>query len=144
MSTLEQAIALADIAHAGQLDKAGQPCILHPLRLMLAVQTLHERMTAALHDVVEDTRITLDDLSREGFPESVLTAVEVPTKRPGETRIEAAQRAVGHPIARVVKLADVNDNMDFGRITTPTEKDYVRMREYEQVRRILLVESTGK
>lgn len=105
---------------------------------MLAVQTAHERMAAVLHDVVEDTAVTLDDLGREGFPAPVLEAVESLTKRPGETRIEAARRAAADPVARVVKLADVTDNMDLGRIAVPTEKDYARIREYEHVRKLLL------
>lgn len=60
------------------------------------------------------------------------------TKTPGESRIEAARRAAAHPLARVVKLADVSDNMDLSRIAQPTEKDYARLREYEQVRALLL------
>lgn len=141
MPTLEKAIALAATAHSGQTDKAGQPYVLHPLRLMLAVQTAHERMAAVLHDVVEDTTVSFEDLAREGFPEPVLAAVEALTKRPGESRIEAAQRAAAHPIARVVKLADVADNMDLGRIAEPTEKDYARLKEYEQVKQLLLASS---
>ena len=68
MSTLERAIEIAAKNHAGQLDKGGQPYVLHPLRLMLAVQGSHERMAAVLHDVVEDTSVTLEDLAAEGFP----------------------------------------------------------------------------
>jgi hypothetical protein len=106
---------------------------------MLAVRSPHERMAAVLHDVVEDTATTLDDLAREGFPAPVLAAVEALTKRPGEIRMEAARRAAAHPIACAVKLADVTDNMDLGRIAEPTGKDYARIREYEQVRQLLLV-----
>jgi (p)ppGpp synthase/HD superfamily hydrolase len=138
MSTLERAIEIAARAHAGQVDKAGQPYILHPLRLMLAVTTPHERMTAVLHDVVEDTPITLDDLKSEGFPTEVLEAVHALTKTKGESRIAAARRAANNPIARVVKLADVTDNMDISRIPQPTEKDHARINEYEQVKALLL------
>jgi GTP diphosphokinase / guanosine-3',5'-bis(diphosphate) 3'-diphosphatase len=138
MATLERAIALASQAHAGQVDKAGQPYILHPLRVMLAVTGASERMAAVLHDVVEDTAITLDDLRDEGFPKEVIDAIEALTKRPGETRLAAAGRAVVNPIARVVKLADVTDNMDLNRIAEPTEKDYARFQEYKQVRALLL------
>jgi GTP diphosphokinase / guanosine-3',5'-bis(diphosphate) 3'-diphosphatase len=144
MSSLEHAIELAARSHAGQLDKAGQPYILHPLRLMLAVKTPHERMAAILHDVVEDTPITLEDLIREGFPPEVVTAVQALTKQPGESRIEAARRAIADPIARVVKLADVTDNMDLSRISSPTEKDYARIQEYEQVRQLLLEAMSGR
>lgn len=138
MSTIEKAIEIAARAHAGQRDKAGAPYIFHPLRLMLAVRSDEERMTAVLHDVVEDTPLTFDDLLREGFPAAVVDAVRALTKHAGEDRIAAAHRAAANPIARAVKLADVTDNMDLGRIPAPTEKDHARLREYEQVRAILL------
>jgi (p)ppGpp synthase/HD superfamily hydrolase len=141
MSTLERAIEIAARSHAGQVDKAGQPYILHPLRLMLAVTAPEERIAAVLHDVVEDTPVTLDDLAAAGFSRDVLTAVAALTKLEGESRIAAAQRAAQNPIARVVKLADVADNMDLSRISVPTEKDFVRLREYEQVQQILLAAS---
>jgi (p)ppGpp synthase/HD superfamily hydrolase len=141
MGTLEKAIEIAARAHAGQFDKSGAPYILHPIRLMLAVSGQSERMAAVLHDVVEDTNITLDDLRSEGFPEEVLLAVEALTKRPGESRLEAAARASENPIARAVKLADVSDNMDLGRISNPTERDFARLREYEQVRALLVAKA---
>jgi guanosine-3',5'-bis(diphosphate) 3'-pyrophosphohydrolase len=139
MSTLEKAIEIAVKAHAGQLDKAGQPYILHPLRVMLAVESPHQRMAAILHDVVEDSGISIEDLADENFPEEVIEAVRALTKEPGESRIDAAKRAVRNPIARVVKLADVADNMNLSRIAEPTEKDRERLREYRAVREILLV-----
>jgi len=138
MSTLERAIEIAAAAHAGQIDKAGHPYILHPLRVMLRVSTAHERMSAVLHDVVEDTPVTFEQLAREGFPQEVLLAIEALTKRPGESRLQAAERAAANPIARVVKLADNAENMDLSRIAAPTEKDLARLREYEQVRALLL------
>ncbi|MES2934430.1 MAG: HD domain-containing protein [Pseudomonadota bacterium] len=138
MSTLERAIEIAANAHAGQVDKVGQPYISHPLRIMLAVRTLNERMAAVLHDVVEDTTVTFDDLSAEGFAAEVIEAIRALTKFEGEARVDAAQRAVKNPIARVVKLADVTDNMDLSRIQAPTEQDFARLKEYEKVREILL------
>lgn len=138
MSTLEKAIELAARAHAGQLDKAGLPYILHPLRVMLAVEGPEERMAAVLHDTVEDTDTTLDTLRSAGFSENVVRAVDALTKRDGETRLDAARRAVRDPIARAVKLADVADNMDLARITDPGEKDLARLEEYKAVRELLL------
>jgi (p)ppGpp synthase/HD superfamily hydrolase len=138
MPTLERAIELAARAHAGQVDKAGQPYILHPLRLMFAVHTPHERMAAVLHDIVEDTHVTFEQLVHEGFPAEVVAAVRALTKHEGENRLDAARRAAGDPVARVVKLADVNDNMDLSRIKQPTEKDHARIKEYEQVRALLM------
>lgn len=138
MPTLERAISIAAEAHARQVDKAGQPYILHPLRVMLRVSTEEERIAAVLHDVVEDTAVSLDQLANEGFSESVLAAVEALTKLPGESRMEAAARAAANAVAREVKLADNSENMDLSRIPDPTEKDFARLKEYEQVRALLL------
>jgi guanosine-3',5'-bis(diphosphate) 3'-pyrophosphohydrolase len=138
MSTLERAIAIAAEAHAGEFDRAGQPFILHPIRVMIRLAGSEERIVAVLHDVVEDTSITLDYLRDAGFSEVVVNAIEALTKLPGETRLQAAERAAVNPIARSVKLADNADNMDLSRIVSPTEKDYARIREYEQVRALLL------
>lgn len=137
MSTIERAIEIAAHAHAGQVDKAGAPYIFHPLRLMLTVKTPEQQMAAVLHDVVEDTDVTFDDLRAEGFPAEVLEAVMALTKTDGEARLDAAQRAAQNPIARAVKLADVTDNMDLGRIANPSEKDYARLKEYAQVKELL-------
>ena len=138
MSSIERAIEIASSAHAGQRDKAGQPYIFHPLRVMLRVNTEHEQMAAVLHDVVEDTSVTLDNLAQEGFPSEVLRAIAALTKLPGETLLEAAARAAADPVARKVKLADNAENMDLSRIPNPTDKDYARCREYEEVRALLL------
>lgn len=138
MSTLERAIEIAARAHAGQIDKAGQPYILHPLRVMLRLRENNERIAAVLHDVVEDTEVTLRDLAEAGFSADVLGAVEALTKLTGESRMDAARRAALHPIALPVKLADNAENMDLSRITNPTEKDFARLKEYERVRALLL------
>jgi GTP diphosphokinase / guanosine-3',5'-bis(diphosphate) 3'-diphosphatase len=138
VTTLERAIQIAAKAHTGQLDKAGQPYILHPLRLMFAVNDMNEKIAAVLHDVVEDTPVTLEDLLSEGFSQDIVDAVEALTKREGESRLEAATRAAQNKIALVVKLADVNDNMDLKRIPNLTEKDFMRLKEYQQVKALLL------
>ena len=138
MSTLEKAIEIAAINHAGDKDKAGAPYLLHPLRLMFAVRTEFEMMVAVLHDVVEDTSISLQDLENEGFHPDVIMAVDALTKRPGESRIESASRAASNSIARNVKLADVNDNMDLKRISVPKDKDFERLKEYAEVRKFLI------
>jgi GTP diphosphokinase / guanosine-3',5'-bis(diphosphate) 3'-diphosphatase len=137
VSTVERAIEIAARAHAGQVDKAGAPYILHPLRVLLAVTTPHEQMAAVLHDVVEDSPVTLSDLADEGFPPQVLDAVKALTKYAGETRLAAAARAAADPVARVVKLADNADNMDLSRIAHPTDRDRARLAEYAQVRALL-------
>jgi guanosine-3',5'-bis(diphosphate) 3'-pyrophosphohydrolase len=138
MATLERALEIAAAAHAGQQDKAGKPYILHPIRVMLSVKTSDEQIAAVLHDTVEDTSVTLEDLADAGFSSDIVTAVHALTKRDGESRLAAAQRAVQNTIARRVKLADLADNMDLSRIANPTSKDYARVEEYKRVRQILL------
>lgn len=138
MATLERAIAIAAAAHAGQFDKAGQPYILHPLRVMLRLETAQQRIAAVLHDVVEDSPVTLEQLATEGFDADVLAAIDALTKREGENRLAAAARAAAHPIARLVKLADNAENMDLTRIPKPSEKDFARLKEYEAVRALLM------
>jgi len=137
VGTIEKAIELAAREHAGDTDKAGEPYVFHPLRLMFSVSKPFEKMAAVLHDVVEDTQISLVDLNSMGFPQEVIDAVEALTKRDGEGRMEAAKRAAENKIALVVKLADVTDNMDLNRIDDPTEKDFDRLKEYVQVKRFL-------
>ena len=140
MSNLERALAIATLAHAGQQDKAGEPYILHPLRMMLKLESEEERQTALLHDVLEDTAVTLEDLQEAGFSDAVLEAVQLLTRQPEETRMEAAQRAAQNPLALRVKLADNADNLNPKRIPEPDEDDLVRMREYRRIRRFLLQE----
>jgi len=138
MSTIERAIEIAAKQHAGNIDKGGSPYVFHPLRLMFAVKSPFEKMAAVLHDVVEDTPVSLDDLRNEGFHPDVIEAIDALTKQPGESRIEAAKRAAANPIAGVVKLADVTDNMDLSRISEPTDKDFERLKEYVKVKKLLI------
>jgi (p)ppGpp synthase/HD superfamily hydrolase len=112
------------------VDKAGAPYILHPLRMMLSVRSPEARMAAVLHDVVEDTSVTLEQLRAEGFPEAVLVAVAALTKREGEDYEAFIRRVAADPIAREVKLADLRDNADLSRIADPTEKDWARIEKY--------------
>ena len=132
MATLERAIEIAAKAHAGQVDKAGAPYVLHPLRMMLAVSSPEARMAAVLHDVVEDTSVTLEDLRAEGFSASVLEAVEALTKREGEDYEAFIRRVAPDPVAREVKLADLRDNSDLSRIAEPTERDRARIEKYRR------------
>lgn len=130
--TLERAIAIAATAHAGQVDKGGAPYILHPLKVMLRMSTLEERIVAVLHDVVEDCGISLDDLRKEGFSEEVLTAIESVTKVPGESYEDFVERAAQNPIGRVVKLADLEENSDLSRIASPNWEDLERVEKYRR------------
>lgn len=124
--------------HAGQLDKAGEPYILHVLRVMHTVEGIKAKMVAAMHDLLEDTKVTEQDLRDAGFDAEIVDAVLALTKGSKETRIEAAKRAKINCLAREVKLADNADNMDLTRLVDPTEKDMLRMHEYVLVRKLLL------
>lgn len=130
MADLEEAIGIAVQAHRGQKDRGGAPYILHPLRMMFRVQTEAERMAAVLHDVVEDTDWTLDALSERGFPAEVVDAVDHLTRREGESYDDFVTRAAAHPVARRVKLADLEDNMDVRRTGTLAEGDVERLGRY--------------
>jgi (p)ppGpp synthase/HD superfamily hydrolase len=129
---LENAIALAAKAHSGQVDKAGAPYILHPLRMMLKLATPEERMAAVLHDVVEDCGVTLDDLRTGGFSEAVVAAVDALTKRDGESYEDFVARAARDAVGRRVKLADLEDNSDLSRIANPTPSDFERLEKYKR------------
>ncbi|MDY7231832.1 GTP pyrophosphokinase [Hyalangium rubrum] len=128
--TLEDAIALAVEAHRGQRDKVGQTYILHPLRVMMRLETEAERMAAILHDVVEDTPYTLERLRALGYPEEVLSALECLTKREGETYEAFIERIRPHSLARRVKLADLEDNMDVRRLLVVGPKEAERLARY--------------
>jgi hypothetical protein len=137
LNSLERAVEIAAKAHFGQTDKGGEPYILHPIRVMLRMATLEERIVAVLHDVVEDSDWTIEALAKEGFSFSVLNALAALTKFPGEDRISAARRAAANPLAKSVKLADNAENSDLSRIPNPTAKDLERLEQYRQVRLIL-------
>ena len=128
--TIEDALALAAQAHKGQVDKAGQPYILHPIRLMLNVPDEAARIVALLHDVVEDTPITIEELRAAGYSEEILAALDCVTRRTTETYEEFIERIIPNPLARRVKLADLADNMDLSRIKNVTEKDHARIERY--------------
>ncbi len=134
MSLLEKAIGVAVNAHAGQVDKMGNPYILHPLHLMMAMQTEEEMVTAVLHDVVEDTTVTLDNLKEMGFPTPILTALDLLTHDTASTSYEDYVAAIKpNPLARRVKLADLAHNMDTRRLPTPlTTKDWGRLEKYRK------------
>ena len=131
--TLERAIAIAAEAHADQVDKGGHPYILHPLRVMMAVEDPTDRIVAVLHDVVEDgDEWTFSRLAEAGFSVEVLEAVNALTRQPGETYAAFIQRLSTNPIARRVKLADLADNMDMSRIPNPTQGDRKRLEKYQR------------
>ncbi len=130
MSDIERAIGLAVEAHRGQKDRNARPYILHPLTLMMKMDTEVEMMTGVLHDVVEDTDWTLDRLKAEGFPPEVVEAVDALSKREGESYDDYIERLSRNPLAVKVKVADLVDNMRLTRMNEVTEQDASRLARY--------------
>lgn len=135
--TLEDAIMLALQVHQGQQDKACSPYILHPLRLMLRMKTEEEMIVAVLHDIVEDSSWTIEQLRSRGFSEKVLIAIECLTRRDGESYETFIERVQTNPIACRVKIADLEDNMNIQRFGEITSKDLQRLEKYHRAWRIL-------
>lgn len=106
MPTLEDAISLAMEAHQGQRDKAGALYILHPLRVMLSMETETEKIVAVLLDVVEDGGVTLDDLRKFGCSEEILNAIGRLTRHDREDYDQFIDRVKSNPLAVKVKIAD--------------------------------------
>jgi GTP diphosphokinase / guanosine-3',5'-bis(diphosphate) 3'-diphosphatase len=130
---LTRAIALAEHAHRGQVDKAGKPYIEHPLRVMQSMQTEMGRIVAVLHDAVEDSDLSLDQLTEAGFNTEIVTAIDAITKRAGEAYETYLERVMANPIALQVKIADMSDNMNIARIADPTPKDWQRLEKYREI-----------
>jgi (p)ppGpp synthase/HD superfamily hydrolase len=137
IATLEDAISIAAQAHRGQRDKAGAPYLLHPLRLMLRMDSEATMMAAVLHDVVEDSDWTLEGLRERGFPEEVVEAVACLTHRDGESYEEFVERLRPNPLARRVKIADLEDNMNVLRIGRLGPNDLQRLEKYHRAWRVL-------
>lgn len=132
MPTIEDAIRLALDKHHGQTDKSGAPYILHPLRVMAGMQTEAERIVAVLHDVVEDSDVTLDDLRRMGYSAEIVAAIDHLSRREDETYEQFIQRIKPHPLAVRVKLGDLLDNMDIRRNAALDEKALERFQRYQK------------
>lgn len=133
---LDIAIKIAVNAHSGQVDKANQPYILHPLRVMFALDNEKDKIVGVLHDVIEDTNITYEYLisNKFGGEIEILEALRSVTRKENETYEEFINRVALNPIGKRVKLADLQDNMDISRIPNPTEKDYFRMKKYKEAK----------
>ena len=128
---MEKAIAIALRVHRGQLDRSGKPYILHPLRVMMAMDTETEMTAAVLHDVIEDSPTTLEDLREEGFSDEVLEAVRLMTHDKEQVSYqEYVRRLKPDPIARKIKMADLRHNMDIRRMAKVGEKERERLERY--------------
>lgn len=139
MSTLERAIEIATEAHRGQFDKAGNDYIQHPLRVMAAGKTTDEKIVGVLHDVIEDTDWTFEELAAEGFSSEVIEALRCVTKlSENEPYDNFIARVKANPLAVAVKLNDLSDNMDIRRLDILTEKDFKRLQKYHRAYKQLL------
>ena len=142
MPNLERAIEIAISAHKGQTDKGGNPYILHPLRVMMSLESQAEKMVGVLHDVVEDSDWTFEDLENEGFPVDVIDALKSVTKNESEHGSDEGyfrfvERAKLNPIGARVKIADLQDNLDISRIPKLDESAMQRINKYKRSLEIL-------
>lgn len=141
MDLIRKALEIAINAHKGAVDRGGKDYIFHPITVALECKTDDEKIVALLHDVVEDTPVTLDDL-RKDFPEYIVEAVDAvtlrkPAEKYGDGRLKYILRAKANPISRVVKIADLKHNSDLNRIPNPSEEDYKRVEGYAREIEIL-------
>lgn len=137
---LEKAISIALVAHAGQTDKAGTPYILHCLSVMLRGKTEDKQIAGVLHDIVEDTDVTIDSLKKLGFPENITSAVKCLTKTKGMDYSKYVAGVKMNKLASKVKLYDLEDNLNLLRLNEVTEKDLIRLNKYLKTYRILISE----
>ena len=130
---LDQAILIAAQAHLGQTDRMGAPYILHPLRMMFRFKSETEMIVAVLHDLIEDNPDwDFGRLRQAGFSEEIIQAVDHLTRREQETYEEFVERTNQNPLARRVKLVDLEDNMDLTRLNALTEQDQARLVRYHR------------
>ena len=131
-SMVDLAFSIARKAHEGQLDKAGVDYIEHPIYVASRVDTEEEKAVALLHDVIEDSPVSAEELLQAGLPETVVTAVQVLTKKKEQDYQTYLETVKKNPLARVVKLADLKHNSDLSRLSSITEKDRERLKKYKK------------
>ena len=132
----KKALRICFDAHKEQTDKSGLPYVFHPFVVASQMRTENEICTALLHDVAEDTDITLDDLARE-FPPEVIRALTLLTHREGVPYMDYVRAIRSDPLAAAVKLADLRHNSDLSRLDTVTPKDRERVEKYKTAIKIL-------
>ena len=126
----DKALQIAVRAHKGQKDKAGHDYILHPIRVSERCDDPRAKIVALLHDTIEDTDVTADYLREEGFTEEIVEAVLAVTRREGEEYNDYVRRAAQNELGRMVKRADLEDNMGIRRLPELTDRDVERLRKY--------------
>lgn len=132
-----KAITLCFEAHKNQLDKSGLPYVFHPFHLAEQMPDEDCIITALLHDVMEDTDYSLEDIRLLGFSEDVLTALVLLTHCDDTPYLDYVSKLKGNRIARTVKLADLRHNSDLSRLESVTEKDLARVEKYKRAIAIL-------
>jgi len=136
---IEAAKALATRAHKGQTDKAGLPYITHPERVASRLTTPEAQVVGWLHDTVEDTSITIQEIESQFGPETA-AAVDAISRRDRESWSDYIERVAANPVARQVKISDLIDNSNLSRIPTVTMKDVKRQAKYNKALRKLMEE----
>ena len=129
---LELALSIATEAHKGQFDKAGVDYVEHPIYVASQVDTEEEKAVALLHDVIEDSPFTAEELLLAGLLETVVTAVQILSKKKGQDYQTYLENVKSNPLARVVKLADLKHNSDLSRLSSITDKDLERLEKYKK------------
>jgi (p)ppGpp synthase/HD superfamily hydrolase len=132
MSDLTTAVKIACEAHANQKDKAGEPYILHPLRLMQRLKNKDNMIVAVLHDVIEDSQFDFSFLEAKGFDKGIIKAVDALTKRDGEAYRDFIERLSFNDMAVSVKIEDLKDNLDLTRLACVKDKDLERIKKYHK------------
>ena len=132
----KKAIKVAYEAHKDQYDKAGVPYINHPLHLAESMDDEYTTIAALLHDVVEDTDITLDDLAKE-FPKEVIDALKLLTHQKSIPYMDYVAKIKTNDIAKAVKIADLKHNSDLTRLDCITDKDIERIKKYQEALELL-------
>lgn len=137
---LDKAALICVTKHAGQRDKAGSAYFQHPMRIAMHCRTDEEKIVALLHDTIEDTDVTPEYLLAEGFPQTIVDGILSVTKRDGESYEAFVARAKRNPLGRVVKLHDLEDNLDIFRLTVLDADMAARYNKYLAAHRFLLDE----
>ena len=140
----KKALRLCFDAHRDQKDKSGLPYVFHPFHVAEQMRTEDETVTALLHDVVEDTAYTLEDLRAMGFSRDAMEALKVITHDKDENYLEHICRVACNPIAKTVKLADLAHNSNLNRLEQVTERDRNRVKKYTIARALLHNGSCGE
>lgn len=128
----KKAMKISFEAHKDQVDKCGIPYVYHPFHVAEQMKDEITTCVSLLHDVIEDTDTTIDDLRKDGFPEEVLEAVDMLTHKDNEPYFDYVNRIKDNPVAKAVKLADLEHNMDLSRFDNLGAKDFERRRKYER------------